>query len=392
MLDSLHLEHFRSHADLQVSCNPGVTVLLGQNAAGKTSVIEALHLLATGKSFRASKVNEMIAFDQEYARVTAVIHIGNESDSMLDALSAKSEASGEMSNASRGDAPNALVEQSELAVLLTRGVLQGKKTAHTHFFVNDIRRRASSVSALLQTTVFRPEDMRLIEGSPTRRRAFLDEVISSFNPEYARSLSVYEQSLRRYNKLLWLVREGEQPKTVLEYWELSLQKHGEVLTQARTQFFASTKHTPFGVQFLAEYQPSGVSRERLSTYQPRAIAAGHSLIGPHRDDFSVLCDVERLSRGNALEFHDVAAYGSRGQQRLAVLWLKTCQLFFVEQQTNQKPLLLLDDIFSELDEDNRQVVLKLLLNHQAIVTSAAEDVLAILPKQTLLVELSGVDG
>ena len=373
MLYSLNLQHFRSHENLSVDFAEGCTLVVGPNASGKTSIIEAIHLLATGQSFRAGKVGEMVKFEDEWARITAVIRADTDQLSQT----AQNEADEQTDQA----------EETELSVLLTRGILQGKKTQHKHFSINGVRRQAKKMLSQLQTTVFRPEDMRIIEGSPTRRRKFLDEVIASFDAEYLRSLHTYEQSLRRYNKLLEQVRERRQPITILEYWERSIVKHGEYLQQQRETFLRATKHVSFSVRFQVTYQPSVVTEANIDAHQERAIAAGHCLIGPHKDDFSVACDVQDLWRGDLTDFHDVALYGSRGQQRLAVLWLKACQLDYIEAQTQQKPVLLLDDIFSELDAENRDVVLGLIKNHQAIITSADQLAIGMLPKKTVVVEL-----
>ncbi len=365
MLQSLHLQHFRSHEDLKIDFSERATLIVGSNASGKTSIIEAIHLLATGQSFRAGKVEEMVGFSAEWARIT-----GN----LRSEMSEQGEADREQ-------------EQTELSVLLTRGMLQGKKTHHKHFSVNGINRQLHKMLGQLQTAVFRPEDMRIIEGSPSRRRRFLDEVIGSFDAEYLRSAKTYEQSLKRYNKLLETVRDNRQPTTILEYWERAMVKHGEYLQRQREQFLLAAIKVPFAIRLEVAYKPSIITQERIDHYQERAVASGHSLVGPHKDDFSVSCDVQDLWRGRLTEYHDVALYGSRGQQRLAVLWLKACQLNYIETQTSQKPLLLLDDIFSELDEENQQVVVKLINNHQAIVTSADPAVATFLPNETTKVKL-----
>ena len=365
MLQSLHLQHFRSHGNLNIDFSERCTLIVGLNASGKTSIIEAIHLLATGQSFRAGKVEEMVGFSAEWARITA--NLGQTTNEIVDT--------------------DQEPEQTELSVLLTRGILQGKKTHHKHFSVNGINRQLHKILGQLQTAVFRPEDMRIIEGSPSRRRRFLDEVIGSFDAEYLRSAKTYEQSLKRYNKLLETVRDNRQPTTILEYWERAMVKHGEYLQRQREQFLLATKQVSFAVRLQVEYKPSIIAQERIDHYLERAVASGHSLVGPHKDDFSVSCDVQDLWRGRLTEFHDVALYGSRGQQRLAVLWLKACQLNYIETQTGQKPLLLLDDIFSELDEENQQVVVKLINNHQAIVTSADKNVESMLPNDVLLVQL-----
>lgn len=371
MLKSLFLQSFRSHEDLQIEFSDRCTLIVGPNASGKTSIIEAIHLLATGQSFRAGKVEEMVGFSAEWARITAQL--------VSSTLS--------QTDAESGIDTDEQAEKTELSVLLTRGILQGKKTHHKHFSVNGINRQLKVVLGILQTAVFRPEDMRIVEGSPSRRRRFLDEVIGSFDSEYLRATKTYEQSLKRYNRLLESVRDAHQPTSILEYWERSMIKHGEYVQQQRNRFLTATSKVPFSIRFEATYQPSVISQERMEQYQARAIAAGHSLVGPHKDDFVVQCDVQDLWRGQLTKFYDVALYGSRGQQRLAVLWLKACQLNYIEEQTGQKPLLLLDDIFSELDEENQQVVVKLINNHQAIVTSADPTVGTFLPKETDVIEL-----
>lgn len=367
MLQSLHLQHFRSHENLKLDFSDRATLIVGPNASGKTAVIEAIHLLATGQSFRAGKVEEMVGFFAEWSRIT-----GNLSQSMS-----------EQAEVEQDPEP----EQTELSVLLTRGMLQGKKTHHKHFSVNGINRQLHKMLGQLQTAVFRPEDMRIIEGSPSRRRRFLDEVIGSFDAEYLRSVKTYEQSLKRYNKLLEMVRDHRQPTSILEYWQRSMVKHGEYLQRQREQFLQATTKVPFAVRFSVTYLPSIITQERMDHYQERAVGSGYCLVGPHKDDFNVSCDVQDLWRGQLGQFHDVALYGSRGQQRLAVLWLKACQLSYIETQTGQRPLLLLDDIFSELDEENQQVVVKLINNHQAIVTSADPEVVTFLPKNTAVIEL-----
>lgn len=336
MLQELRLQNFRSHRDLIIPFNLTLTVITGDNGSGKTSVIEALQLLSTGQSFRAERVEEMIAFDEELATISAK------------------------------------VDDDELEIMLTRGVLQGKRTQLKHYRVNGVKKRAAGLVGKLRAVSFRPEDLRLIEGSPGRRRAFLNSTLSTTFPDYARSLTAYDRTLLRRNKLLQAVREGDQPKTSLQYWNMSLVKHGEILQQFRRQWFEATNEVDFPVVFKADYKPSLISEAALADHQGRAIAAGHTLIGPHKDDFAVSADVTAFHRGRLTQLHDVAAFGSRGQQRLAVLWLKTCELTFLESQTQEKAVLLLDDILSELDEDGRQVIFKLIKTHQSVLTSVVE--------------------
>jgi DNA replication and repair protein RecF len=355
-ITGLALQHIRAHSSFFIAFDSQTTVVVGDNATGKTTLMESVYLLATGGSFRAEKIEEMIEFDQELGRVKgAFVHDEGETRSQ---------------------------EKTELEILLTRGEVQGKKAAHRLYTVNGVRRRKVDAVKQLSAVVFRPEDMRLVEGSPARRRAFLDAPLSSSFPEYARDLKTYEQTLRRRNKLLTQVREGEQPRTSLHYWNTTLATAGERIQRQRRDFLQSFVGTVFPLEFSVVYQPSVISDDRIAEYLPREIAAGHTLIGPHKDDFVV----QLMMQGDQ---RNIALFGSRGQQRMAVLWLKFSEFSFLEQQTGQQPLLLLDDILSELDEETRGLALSVVKNCQSIITTTEPAVVALLqthlPKDTLAV-------
>ncbi len=352
-LDSLHLTDFRLHSRKHLDFSTPTTILVGDNASGKTAVLEAIYLLSSGSSFRAKLTSELISFSSEFARVAANI---TNSDS----------------------------EQTQLQILFTRGELQGKKVSSRTFFVNDVKRQRRRLTSFLSSVLFRPEDMRLVEGSPARRRGFLDAVLSQVSQEYERAVRAYEQALRRRNKLLVQVRAGEQPRTSLNYWTQTLLKHGEVIQEARRQFFSHTASVSFPLHLQAVYAPSIVSIARQTEYADREIAAGHTLIGPHKDDFRVELELE-------LEQRDIAVYGSRGQQRLAVLWLKLCERSYLQSKLDAMPLLLLDDIWSELDDNSRALVEQILPEQQAIITTThlelAEDLQQKFPDRTQIISL-----
>jgi DNA replication and repair protein RecF len=311
-----------------------ITAVLGNNAAGKTSIVEGLALLSTGESFRAERDEDMIAFGEELARLKTKLEVAGEGD--------------------------------ELEVVLTRGILQGKAVQRKHYFVNGTRRRKKDFLGHFTTVVFRPEDMRLVEGSPSRRRQFVDTILSVVHPEYGVSLTTYENALKRRNKLIDQVQQQLMPRTVLNYWTQLMLKHGSLVQEYRRKFFAEFAESAFPIQFKVVYDPSVVSEERFALYAEKEIAAGHTLIGPHKDDFFVhFVSADDLTP----DWHDVAQFGSRGQQRLAVLWLKWNELQYVERTMGQRPLLLLDDILSELDRDHRQQVEDLLKIGQSVITT-----------------------
>lgn len=335
-LERLTLENFRSYTK-QVFHFADTTIIVAPNGAGKTNVLEAIYLLATGTSERASVTEEMINFASEIGSVAGVIE-HNE-------------------------------ERIELSVVLTRGVYMGKRTPKRRYLVDGVARTRSAIVGKLAAVLFRPEDMRLIEGSPSRRRGYLDSTLSMAHVEYARALGVYEASLKRRNRLLDAIRDGLARKEQLSYWDQSIIKNGNILSDYRRDFldYLSQVQTSFG-QYSLEYDASTISPSRLLQYESAEIAIGYTLVGPHKDDFVI-----------KTEGRDLMKYGSRGEQRLAVLFLKIGGMQYVEDKLKVKSVLLLDDIFSELDLIHRQEVVKMMEGRQTIVTSAEEEVVAMIP-------------
>lgn len=199
---------------------------------------------------------------------------------------------------------------------------------------------------------------------------------------YALALNTYEESFKKRNKLLFQIKEGQMPRAVLSFWTNQVIKYGEILQKERQDFLNDFDTVEFPLDFQVEYLPSIISQDRIDEYIDREIAVGRSLIGPHKDDFIVKLKAlssspaqSGLSSKFKKEGIDVAIYGSRGQQRMAVLWLKFCELSIFEQFFDRKVVLLLDDILSELDEEARAKVLSLIGDRQTIVSTADMDTL-----------------
>jgi DNA replication and repair protein RecF len=365
VITGLALQNLRLHKSFTLKFSNQTTIIVGANAIGKTSIIEALSLLATGNSFRAGRIEEMVNFDADLARVKGIISYDSDNDlSKIDNSA----------------------EKDEIEIILTRGEVNGKRTQYRLFSVNGVKRRKKDAAGKFHTVVFRPEDMRLIEGSPSRRRSFLNTVLSMMYPEYEVAFKNYEQTLKRRNKLLFQVREREQPRTTLQYWNVNLVRYGEILQKYRKDFIASFVNVEFPVDFEIEYDASVISQERIDQYISREIAAGHTLIGPHKDDIIVFLNQD----GRKLRLD---TFGSRGQQRLGVLWLKFCELEYLSgrvseddevggsnREVGKKTLLLLDDILSELDDDSKELALSVLKNYQSVVTTTDEGVVAEIQK------------
>lgn len=333
-LRSISLTNFRNFAKYQVAFDQKVAVIVGANTTGKTNILEAINLLSIGKSFRAQKEEEMIKNREEVARVSGQLTANN--------------------------------EQQNLEVVLARGQGDG------HIFrkklsLNGVVRRLYNFVGLFRTVLFGPWDLGLVTEAPSTRRKFLDTVLSQVDKEYRRSILSYEKGLRQRNKLLERIREGEAGPSQLLFWNQLLVRNGEYITQKREELINFTNlRPPLKQQITLEYDRSVVSQVRLARYAKEEIEAATTLVGPHRDDFKFIGSIGSTSSTG----RDLAAFGSRSEQRMAVLWLKLAELAFIEGKTNVKPVLLLDDIFSELDHAHRQVVFGIVGGQQTIITTA----------------------
>lgn len=347
-LTRITLSQFRSYQTQTFQFGPK-TIVVAPNGSGKTNLLEAIYLLVTGTSERAHTTEEMIAWGEDLATVTGIV--------------AESEG-----------------EYRELAVVLTRGVYLGKRTPKRRYLVDGVPRLRTKFTGNLGALMFRPEDMRLVEGSPSRRRHFMDEILTQADFVYGRALLQYEAALKRRNRLLDMIREGTARREQLAYWDQSLIKNGTILTEMRRTFLETLSGTTtrFGTYELS-YLASPVSPERLAKHAEAEVALGYTLVGPHKDDFKILSmqhpNEPTSQRGNV----DLMIYGSRGEQRLAVLFLKLASLQYLETKLQVRPILLLDDIFSELDDVHRREVMAMTAGHQTIMTTAEEDVAPLLP-------------
>lgn len=345
-ISNLTLAHFRNHTAVSLTLHPQLTVMVGENARGKTNILEALYLLATGDSFRAEKIEEMVEWGAEAGHVIGKVE-GRETD--------------------------------ELMVTVTRGSIQGKRVPKRLFKVNGAGKRKQDFVGHITAVLFRPEDMDLLTGNPTKRRRFLDDVLIQVDREYARSLLSYEKGLKQRNKLLDFIREGKVSRSALLFWDQLLVKEGTYITEKREALLLAINNIPSLAGTLrVEYDRSPISPERLAAYAEAEVAAGYTLVGPHKDDFMVVDGDNR----------DLALYGSRGEQRMAVLWLKEAQLDYMDHLLGSRPLLLLDDILSELDQKHSVTVTQLAAKQQTVVTTTDIDSATLFTMDKQVIELN----
>ena len=324
MLKSILLHNFRSYKKENFEFSPEVTLIIGKNTAGKSNLIEAIYFISHGKSFRTDKDTEAIRNGVNVAKIASE----TESDTLE-------------------------------VVLSTIPGKFGKK-----LLINGVSKRKIDFIGNLPSVLFSPQDLDLITGSPGLRRNFLDEVLEQTDRDYRFASINYSKALRQRNSLLEKVKNtGFKNFSEFSYWDNLLISNGNILTNKRREFinFVNDQEKKL-FDFKMIYDESTISVERLAQYKEAEEASGLTLVGPHRDDFRV-----EIKEGT------VKNYGSRGQQRLSVLQLKLLQLDFLEKNLGARTTLLLDDIFSELDEGHILHVLSLVQSQQTIITTTHEE-------------------
>lgn len=332
ILHSIALQNFRNYSKKEFKFSNNTTLIIGPNTSGKTNLVEAIFLLSIGSSFRVEKDENMVRFGEKIARVYSE------------------------------------TDENELEVVITSREFTSNGKVIKKYLVNGVAKKRTDFIGNLPCVLFSPIDLEIIVGSPGLRRNFLDHILSQTDKDYRFFLASYEKGLRLRNAVLHNIKERGVRQEELEYWDELLIKNGQSISKKREDligYFNSSIKAIF--DFVVFYDKSIISKERLLQYKDAEIAAGVTLVGPHRDDFYVSMFDNRLKTT-----HNMRLFGSRGQQRLAVLQLKMLELTLVEKLMGDS-LLILDDIFSELDNEHIHLVLDMIDNQQTVITTTHKE-------------------
>ncbi len=349
-IDQLRLTDLRSYSALDVAFGPGAHLVWGPNAAGKTSLLEAMVVLARGASHRTTTDAELVRWGADVARMEG----------------------------------QAGPDQIEVA-LVRPGSAAAASGARKRIRVNGVARRSAALAERLRVVLFAPEDMLLVAGSPSLRRVTIDQLAATLVPGYGADLATYGRALQQRNGLLRAIRDETASRDELRYWDQPFLDAGGALVAARRELLerltrplgdAHREIAPdegeaglLGLTYVtnAPTAPSETPRDalarRLEETAEKELWNGTTLIGPHRDDVAFV-----------MAGRDLSAFASRGQQRTAILALKLAELDLVSEHDGRPPLLLLDDVFSELDPARRaHLVRRIAELPQAFVTTTTLD-------------------
>ncbi|MEO8272724.1 MAG: DNA replication/repair protein RecF [Chloroflexota bacterium] len=349
-IDRLQLGDLRSYAALDVEFASGPQLVWGPNAAGKTSLLEAMVVLARGASHRTTTDIELIRWGADVTRIEG---------------------------RTAGD---------DIEVALVRpGSAAAASGARKRIRVNGVPRRAAALAERLRVVLFAPEDMLLVAGSPSLRRGTLDQLATTLVPGYANELATYARALQQRNGLLRAIREETASREELRYWDRPFLDAGGAVVGARHALLQrlagplATAHAEIapdeaaagalGIEYLTNApasqgeSPREALERRLAETAEKEVWNGTTVIGPHRDDMAFV-----------MAGRDLSAFASRGQQRTAILALKLAELDLVTAHDARPPLLLLDDVFSELDPARRSHLVRRIAElPQAFVTTTTLD-------------------
>lgn len=332
----LELKDFRNYEKLDIEFHPKVNIIIGDNAQGKTNLLEAVYITSVGKSFRTSKDFEMVRFGCDYCRVL---------------LSAEKDG-----------------QDTDIDIIIKK---EGKSIG-----VGDVRlRKLSELFDNVLTVIFSPEDLKIVKEDPEKRRRFINREISQLKPAYYSRLADYNKVLKQRNAYL---KEMHIDETVLDVWDAELIRNGTYLMNSRRDFIEKTEKISSRINreitsgkedLKIVYEPDielvspdmqeEVFMKTLKINRQKDIKRRTTTKGPHKDDMKI-----------SVNGIDIRHFGSQGQQRTAALSLKLSEIKLIKEETGEDAVLLLDDVLSELDPKRQSYLINSLSGVQLFITTA----------------------
>jgi len=346
ILKKILFKNWRNFTKESFNFNPFLTVIIGENAKGKTNLLEGIYFLITGSGFREKKEEELILFNKEKASVEGEFVTGE--------------------------------EKFLFQIFLEK---RGNGVEKKYFINKAVKPYSIYYQQQTKVILFSPYQLEIISGSPQNRRLYFDKLISSFDFQYKKYLSNYENALKRRNRILQDAQEPEKIKEEIVFWNNYLQEQGKYITEKREQYINFLNQNPRlnNKFFYIDYVKNEFNFKNLEKTHQEELRLRQTLIGPQRDDFQIY-----LNQGFKKNIH---LFASRSEERLSLLWLKINEINFFEKKFRIKPIVLFDDIFSEFDFFHKKLVLNLIKNYQTIITTTEIEVIDLIEMPKSIIKL-----
>ncbi len=329
-INKIEIKNFRNYEKQEIELNPHINIFYGDNAQGKTNILEAIFISGFGKSFRTSKEKEMIKLGEAFLEATVFYQ--------------KSDRDGKI-----------------------RTVISNKKQIE----VNGVKiKKLSELIGKINLVIFTPDDIQILKSGPEKRRRFLDMMIGQLRPKYIYILNLYLKTLEQRNNYLKQIKEENKPESMLEIWDEKLAEYAEIIYKYRTEFIeklnrkikeihseVTSNSEEIKIEYITECNNREIYLQLLKQRRKLDIIKGYTTKGIHRDDFKCIINDK-----------EIEVYGSQGQHRTAILSLKLAELYVIYDEIGEYPILLLDDFMSELDEKRRKSFLSYIKDTQVIIT------------------------
>ena len=336
-ITKLKLENFRNYNIQEIEFNRGINVIYGDNAQGKTNILEAIFLCSMGKSFRTSKDKELIKINSNYAKINIEYE--------------KSDREGKIDY-----------------------IIADKK----NISVNGVKiKKLSELLGNINSIIFSPDDMEILKDGPQKRRKFLNMLISQLRPRYIFNMNAYNKTLEQRNNYLRQIKLENKQENMLEIWDEKLANHAQIIYEFRKEFVdkllkkivdihknITDNSEIIDLKYISEFKDKESYKQKLIENRKNDIYKGYTTKGIHRDDLEVYLNGKNIN-----------LYGSQGQFRTAILSLKLSELYVIYDEIGEYPILLLDDFMSELDDKRRKKFVENITDAQVILTGTHKLVL-----------------
>ncbi len=333
ILQTIQLIDFRNFENNIFDFNRYLTVIVGENARGKTNLLESIYTIINGSGFREAKEEELINFGKKQMLLKANFNLHNNKVNLEIWLKKKNE----------------LLEK-------------------VYFYNKAKKRLFDYLKETPKVVLFTPEQIRIINGPPDERRSYFDRLISHQDLEYKKKLALYESALRKRNKILEIHHDEIKLAEELAFWDSYLIELAGYLTKIRQQYvdFLNQHQKVDSKEFAINYLKNEFNWQHLKDVEELEKRIRRTMIGPQKDDYEIFLLQKKRAK-------NLQHYGSRSEQRLAVFWLKLNEIKYLENKLKIEPILLLDDVFSELDLKNKKLIFGLVKKYQTVITTTEEN-------------------